>query len=174
MKSRHIFNALLFGLGFILLGWFVIFYGDWFIPSPWLKYAVLLLSLPISAFLSFRIIPNSAAAIGNFALPNTFIVKIGRILFYMVFLWLLLAQSIPAAITNIFGSTQSVHETVNHFSRSSATCGQRLILSKTNPPFGGYCRAGAPKSFHRGDTIVVTYKVTFLGSSVISFHPAKG
>ena len=167
MKSRHIINAILFGIVFALAGWFTVFYGAWFVPTWWLELSALALALPLSAYFAFVIIPRDRHKIGRFALPNTIVVKVGGTLVYAAVLWMLLAQSIPAAITNVLGEAQTMRETTRHFSRTTLTCGNRLVLSSTNPPGGGFCRAGASGTFSPGADVIITYKASKLGLSVL-------
>ena len=174
MKPQHLINAIIFGIGSLLVGWFVVFYGAWFVPRPWLRFTALLIALPIAAYFSFRIIPRDHSKLGAFALPNTMIVKIGGTTFYAAVLWMLLAQSIPAALTNLFGDIQTTQETVDAFYHSTSTCGYRLVLSRANPPFGGYCRAGSRGAFAKGTRVIVTYKSSILGMSILHIRAAAG
>lgn len=174
MNSRHILNAVLFGLGFSGILWFALFYGTWFIPSAIMAAMAGVAAVAISVYFSLYLIPSKRTAIGAYALANSWAVKLGRTVFYSFILWLPLAQSVPAAFTDIFGKPATAHETVIHFYRSTLTCGQRLVLASLNPPFGGYCRAAPPQAFSTGQPIILKYKESVLGISVLAFSPAKG
>ena len=176
MKNRKlliiILYVLLVSIGFIGFGWFAVSYGGWFIPTFEVNLLAVLIALPASAFITYCKIPKIGGIV-FYPVSNQFIAKLGITFPLAFFFWLLLGQSIPAAITNIFSETKKTQDVVVDFSRSTTTCGQRLVLLKANPPFGGYCRAGAPNRFQANQQVNVTYKESIFGLSILAIKPAS-
>ena len=158
--------AVLFGLAFASFVWSPLFFSDWFIPTRLVAWWAAAFALPLLVWFVFR---SSSAT-----LEKRLVVRLGMVALSASFLWMFFAQTIPAAATRILGSP---HQIVAHTARhywSTASCRYRLVLQEFNPPFGGFCGAGADGyHFTRGEPVNVTYRETMLGRFVMRFDRAR-
>ncbi len=153
------------------VAWALIFYGAWFVPAQWVAYTMLLPALLVAIFIGWRKTdPRVLAVLPASARVDTPITRVGSIVFVSAFLWLGLAKTIPAVITDLIGEpTQSLDRVAAHYF-ASGTCGFRLVLDDTNPPWGGYCRVGdGAWTFTRGQEILLRGKRSVFGFLVEGF-----
>jgi hypothetical protein len=153
---------------FSFLCWAVIYFPRWFIPAPWLAFSALVPALIFGFFLGWR--PTDPRIV--WVLPQSWtkdspIMRIGYVLFLTFVWWLVIAQSIPAALTTAFGNDQEVKNQVHAYYKSNRGCGYRLVLENLNPVFGGFCGAGNdPAEFKPGNSVTLTVKESVLGMYV--------
>ncbi|QOW24656.1 hypothetical protein [Lysobacter sp. H23M47] len=158
--------AALFGLGFAGFGWAILFYSDWFIPSRFVSW----FAVGVSVALAYWVMRASPMA----ALEKRRLVKLGVVAMLSLWSWLFFAQTVPALFTRFAGSTHQATVHASEHYRSTRTCRYRLVLREFNPPFGGFCRAGLDG--HRlkpGEPVLVTYEQSLLGRFILRFDRAR-
>ena len=81
--------------------------------------------------------------------------------------WLVLAQTVPAAVTLLVGDERTIDRRIEAYYRSTWTCGYALEVEEVNPVFGRYCQAGTgPNDFRRGGMAHLTVRESVLGTFV--------